>query len=170
MCKVCWVVERGIGVLVASCPCALGLAVPSVMAIILNLATKSGVLIKNNGIFEKMKRTKKIAFDKTGTLFTRINKIEEYKVLSKLYEENKFWEMIALIEKEIRHPLAEILYKVAFEHSQVVGTNYGFILLEKPKVQKEGISAKLLDKVQNKPLDILIGNKGILRHYGIPVP
>ena len=75
MCDVCWVVERGIGVLVASCPCALGLAVPSVMAIILNLATKSGVLIKNNGIFEKMKTTKKIAFDKTGTLFTRINKI-----------------------------------------------------------------------------------------------
>jgi Cu+-exporting ATPase len=75
MCAVCWVVERGIGVLVASCPCALGLAVPSVMAIILNLATKSGVLIKNNAVFEKMKRAKKIAFDKTGTLFTRINKI-----------------------------------------------------------------------------------------------
>ena len=37
--------------LVASCPCALGLAVPSVMAIILNLATKSGILIKNNSIF-----------------------------------------------------------------------------------------------------------------------
>ena len=75
MCAICWVIERGIGVLVASCPCALGLAVPSVIAIILNLATKSGILIKNNGIFEKMKITKKISFDKTGTLFTRINKI-----------------------------------------------------------------------------------------------
>lgn len=51
MCSVCWVVERGIGVLVASCPCALGLAVPSVIAIVLNLATKSGILIKNNAIF-----------------------------------------------------------------------------------------------------------------------
>ena len=75
MCGICWIVERGIGVLVASCPCALGLAVPSVIAIILNLATKSGILIKNNGVFEKMKITKKISFDKTGTLFTRINKI-----------------------------------------------------------------------------------------------
>ena len=74
-CGLCWVVERGIGVLVASCPCALGLAVPSVIAIVLNLATKSGILIKNNGVFEKMKITKKISFDKTGTLFTRINKI-----------------------------------------------------------------------------------------------
>jgi P-type E1-E2 ATPase len=80
MCGICWVVERGIGVLVASCPCALGLAVPSVIAIILNLATKSGILIKNNGVFEKMKITKKISFDKTGTLFTRINKIEEYHI------------------------------------------------------------------------------------------
>lgn len=51
MCDICWVVERGIGVMVASCPCALGLAVPSVIAIILNLATKSGILIKNNAIF-----------------------------------------------------------------------------------------------------------------------
>ncbi len=75
-CALCWIVERGIGVLVASCPCALGLAVPSVIAIVLNLATKSGILIKNNGVFEKMKITKKISFDKTGTLFTRINKIE----------------------------------------------------------------------------------------------
>lgn len=82
MCDICWIVERGIGILVASCPCALGLAVPSVIAIVLNLATKSGILIKNNRVFEKMKVAKKIAFDKTGTLFTRIGKIEEYIVFS----------------------------------------------------------------------------------------
>ncbi len=54
---------------------------------------------------------------------------------------------------------------MAFERSQVVGTNYGFLLLEKPKVQKEGISAKLLDKSSNKPIDVLIGNKAILKNY-----
>lgn len=91
MCDVCWVVERGIGVLVASCPCALGLAVPSVIAIILNLATKSGILIKNNGIFEKMKKASTIAFDKTGTLFTRINQIEEHIVVSESYPQAKMW-------------------------------------------------------------------------------
>lgn len=90
-CAICWIVERGIGVLVASCPCALGLAVPSVIAIVLNLATKSGILIKNNGVFEKMKITKKISFDKTGTLFTRINKIEEFHILSKQMSEEQMW-------------------------------------------------------------------------------
>jgi Cu+-exporting ATPase len=74
-CSVCWIVERGIGVLVASCPCALGLAVPTVIAIILNLATQSGILIKNSGIFEKIKNAKFVTFDKTGTLFTRISSI-----------------------------------------------------------------------------------------------
>lgn len=85
MCNVCWVVERGIGVLVASCPCALGLAVPSVIAIVLNLATKSGILIKNNSVFEKMKKCSKMAFDKTGTLFNRIARIEEYVILKSQY-------------------------------------------------------------------------------------
>jgi Cu+-exporting ATPase len=169
-CSVCWVVERGIGVLVASCPCALGLAVPSVIAIVLNLATKSGILIKNNGIFEKARKARTIAFDKTGTLFTRISKIEEHVVLSGSYPQAKLWEMVALIEKEIRHPLAEILYKEAFTRCEVVGTNYGYILLEKPTVQKEGIVSRILDKTQKLEMKVLIGNKNLLRNNNIEVP
>ncbi len=79
-CTVCWIVQRGVGVLVASCPCALGLAVPSVLAIALNLAIKSGILIRKNTVFEKSKSCKIVAFDKTGTLFTKVEKIEEYHV------------------------------------------------------------------------------------------
>lgn len=70
-----WIVERGVGVLVASCPCALGLAVPSVLAIALNLAIKSGILIRKNIVFERAKTTKIVTFDKTGTLFTKVEKI-----------------------------------------------------------------------------------------------
>lgn len=61
--------------LVASCPCALGLAVPSVVAIVLNLAAKSGILIRNVSVFESMKDLKIVAFDKTGTLFTKLDDI-----------------------------------------------------------------------------------------------
>lgn len=75
-CNICWIVERGVGVLVASCPCALGLAVPSVIAIALNLAIKSSILIRKNTVFEKSKNCNVVAFDKTGTLFTRVEKIE----------------------------------------------------------------------------------------------
>jgi Cu+-exporting ATPase len=58
-----------------------------------------------------MKIAKTIAFDKTGTLFTRINKIDSFKIVSESYPQARIWEIVALIEKEIRHPLAEILYK-----------------------------------------------------------
>lgn len=85
-CKLCWIFERGISVLVASCPCALGLAVPSVIAIILKLAIKSGILIRSNRVFESMNKVNKIAFDKTGTLFNRLEKIEQHKILSRRYK------------------------------------------------------------------------------------
>ena len=91
VCNVCWIIERGIGGLVASCPCALGLAIPSVIANILNLAIKSGILIKNTGVFEAIKNTKIVSFDKTGTLFTKINKIESFKLLDNILPEEKLW-------------------------------------------------------------------------------
>lgn len=45
-CVWCFPFERAISILVASCPCALGLAVPSVVIITLNLALKCGILVK----------------------------------------------------------------------------------------------------------------------------
>jgi P-type E1-E2 ATPase len=110
--------ERGISVLIASCPCALGLAIPSVIANILNLAIKSNILIKRPTVFEKIKSINMVAFDKTGTLFTKINQIEEYKVVNdELLTEEEQWEMLALLERDIRHPLAEIIYKESFNRS-----------------------------------------------------
>jgi len=97
ICTACWIIERGIGVLVASCPCALGLAVPSVVAIILKLATKSGILIKKTKVFERIKNAKVVAFDKTGTLFTRINQVENHKLLSDELPEERLWEILALV-------------------------------------------------------------------------
>ena len=84
--------------MVVSCPCALGLAVPSVIAIVLNIAIKNGILIRNNGVLEKIKFSKIITFDKTGTLFTRINKIEESYFFSEK-NRNSLWEIVAIVEK-----------------------------------------------------------------------
>ena len=128
-CGICWVVERGIGILVASCPCALGLAVPSVVGIVLNVAIKNGILIRNNSVIETMKTASVVAFDKTGTLFTRINKIEQAVVLDQSFDATHLWQILALVEKEIKHPLAELIYKEAFNRSETNGTSYAYMLV-----------------------------------------
>jgi len=40
--------------IVVSCPCALGLAIPIVVIITVNIAIKKGILIKDIGCIEKM--------------------------------------------------------------------------------------------------------------------
>ena len=81
-CWVCWAVELGIGVLVASCPCALGWRCREWSLSPLKLVTKSGILVKNNRIFEKAKKITTVAFDRIDTLFTRTKKIGQHVVLS----------------------------------------------------------------------------------------
>ncbi|CAM2860732.1 heavy metal translocating P-type ATPase [Helicobacter burdigaliensis] len=55
-------------ILVVSCPCALGLAVPLAIVCASMRAKKSEILIKNPDVYEKAKEIKFIALDKTGTL------------------------------------------------------------------------------------------------------
>lgn len=50
--------------------------------------------------------------------------------------EQQMWEIIAIVEKEIRHPLAEVLYKEAFDKCKIEGTNFNFVLTS-PKITVE---------------------------------
>lgn len=170
VCKICWIIQRGIGVLVASCPCALGLAIPSVIANILNLAIKSGILIKKTNIFEKIKKAKIIAFDKTGTVFNKIGHIEQKIFINKTLNEEKVWEIVALLEKDIRHPLAEVIYKEAFNMCKITGTNFSFIVMNKQYVPSQGIKAKLLHKTTQEEIQVTIGNKNFMISNGISPP
>jgi P-type Cu2+ transporter len=60
--------ERMVTVMVITCPHALGLAVPLVVAVSTSLAAKKGLLIRDRTAFEKAKNLDVVVFDKTGTL------------------------------------------------------------------------------------------------------
>jgi len=60
--------ERMVTVMVITCPHALGLAVPLVVAVSTSLAAGQGLLIRDRSSFERGRNLDAVVFDKTGTL------------------------------------------------------------------------------------------------------
>ncbi|CAI6305402.1 unnamed protein product [Periconia digitata] len=61
-------ITYAICVLIVSCPCAIGLAVPMVVVVACGVVAKKGVIFKSSEAMEVANKTTHVVFDKTGTL------------------------------------------------------------------------------------------------------
>ncbi len=97
--------ERAVTVMVISCPHALGLAVPLVVAVSTALAARSGLLIRDRQAFERAKDLQAIIFDKTGTLTEGKFGVTEVIPFTGR-EENEVLSIAAALEGRSEHPIA----------------------------------------------------------------
>ncbi|KAH7316790.1 p-type copper atpase [Stachybotrys elegans] len=94
-------ITYAITVLIVSCPCAIGLAVPMVIVIASGVAAERGIIFKSADAIEVAHKTSHVVFDKTGTL-TR-GKLSV--VGSECVDEDKLPLLLGLVENS-RHPVS----------------------------------------------------------------
>lgn len=98
---------RAISVLLISCPCAIGIAVPLVESCILNVLAKSGIIVRNRGCLSFLGKETLFIFDKTGTVTE--GQFEVKQGLEKLTFEEK--EALKGLTQQSLHPIAFAIHK-----------------------------------------------------------
>jgi len=125
--------ERLVTVLVISCPHALGLAVPLVVAISTSLAVHHGFLIRNRLQLELARKIDIVLFDKTGTLTSgkfRVKAILTYADTPRINAENN------IRENPRNNPRKSAVLQIAASLNQFSQHFIAQGILEKAKEEK----------------------------------
>jgi len=103
-------IQLSIAVLVIACPCALGLATPTVITVASGKAAKKGIFFKGGDKIEIASKIDSIIFDKTGTLTKGSPYVVGYLGSQ---DETFLLQISASLENESRHPIAKSLIEEA---------------------------------------------------------
>ena len=99
--------ERTVTVMVITCPHALGLAVPLVVAVSTAISARNGLLIRNRAAFEAARNIQAIIFDKTGTLTEGKFGVTDTVLLDSKLNKNELLSFAASVEAHSEHPIAQ---------------------------------------------------------------
>ncbi|MCS7000505.1 MAG: heavy metal translocating P-type ATPase [Bacteroidota bacterium] len=144
-----------ISVLVVACPCALGLATPTAIAVALGRAARQGIYVRDGRAFEALARVQHVVFDKTGTLTRGQPSVVE----ARWYvgeQEHRYVAFIQSVLQRSTHPLSRAL-------AQWLGGNAeGDFAVE----QHRGLGLR----GWNAEHTLLVGNRAFLEQHGVALP
>ncbi|NBC18135.1 MAG: heavy metal translocating P-type ATPase, partial [Bacteroidetes bacterium] len=107
-------IERAVTVMVITCPHALGLAIPLVVAVSTSLSARRGLLIRNRTAFEQARHLDTVVFDKTGTLTEGRFGVTDILLVDEATEDDVL-RLAAAVETGSEHPIAEGVLRAAEE-------------------------------------------------------
>nr|WP_240407239.1 heavy metal translocating P-type ATPase [Gracilibacillus halophilus] len=147
--------ERMVTVMVITCPHALGLAAPLVIAVSTSISAKQGLLIRNRANFEGARNLHAVVFDKTGTLTKGEFGVTNI-IPSNGYDEEDVLSWAASLEQNSEHPLAIGILQLASEKG-----------LELKKISDfESITGKGIEgKIEGKKVNVVSPGYVDANHY-----
>lgn len=104
--------EKGISILVISCPCALGLATPVAIMVGSGVGARNGILYKNATSLEALAKVKTVALDKTGTITNGKLRVSRILTNGNISEKELLGYFYSL-ENKSDHPIAKAIIKKA---------------------------------------------------------
>ena len=117
--------ERMVTVMVITCPHALGLAVPLVVAMSTSMGAENGLLIRNRAAFERARELDAVVFDKTGTLTEGRFGVKQIQAFGQA-DETGVLQLAAALESRSEHPIALGIVAEAKERGLTLEPAKGF--------------------------------------------
>ncbi len=105
---------RAITVMVISCPCALGIAVPLARVAGISAAGRNGLLVREFSCFERAEKADAVVFDKTGTLTVGRYALLDIHTNGEILSEQAL-ALAAGLERNSDHPVGAEIRRVAVE-------------------------------------------------------
>lgn len=102
--------ERMVTVMVTSCPHALGVAIPLVVAISTTASATHGLLIRNRTAFENARKLTTIIFDKTGTLTKGSHEVQKV-ITAGNYSNDEILQYVSAVQQQSEHYIARGIIK-----------------------------------------------------------
>jgi len=149
---VAFALERTVTVMVITCPHALGLAVPLVVAVSTAISAKNGLLIRDRAAFERARNIQAIIFDKTGTLTKGEFGVTDVITFTDDVTKEEILKYAASVESHSEHPIAKAI---------TTAVNELFKVEEFKSIPGKGAEGKVNGK------HIMIVSPGYLRENGM---
>ncbi|MET4723780.1 Cu2+-exporting ATPase [Bradyrhizobium japonicum] len=109
-------IVTGVAVLIITCPCALGLAIPTVQTVASGAMFKAGVLLNSGDAIERLAEADHVIFDKTGTLT-----LPDLEVMNAADIPADIFELAGCLALSSHHPVAAAVALAAGARSPIIG-------------------------------------------------
>jgi Cu2+-exporting ATPase len=156
--------ERMVTVMVITCPHALGLAVPLVVAVSTALSARNGLLIRDRSAFERARELDAVVFDKTGTLTEGRFGVTDIVPLGGRTEHDVL-RLAAALESRSEHPIAAGIVRAATDRGVQFPAPVGFAAIPGKGAQGtvDGAAVKVVSPAFLKEQALAVADQRVAR-------